>query len=67
MFIQTGLWGGYPAATGYRHNVRNTNFFDLVERREPFPTHDPDPADSALERMVEVSASSTSRPPPCPR
>jgi N-methylhydantoinase B len=53
MFIQTGLWGGYPAATGYRHNVRNTNFFELVERREPFPTHDPDPADSALERMVK--------------
>jgi N-methylhydantoinase B/acetone carboxylase alpha subunit len=51
-FIQAGLWGGYPAATGYRHNVRNTNFFDLVERREPYPTHEPDPEHSDLERIV---------------
>jgi hypothetical protein len=53
MFIQTGLWGGYPAATGYRHNIRNTNFFDVVERREPYPTHEPDPADSELARMID--------------
>ena len=64
MFIQTGLCTPPRPGTG---TTRNTNFFDLVDRREPFPTHDPDPADSALERMVEVSASSTSRPPPCPR
>ena len=47
------LPGGYPAACGYRHNVRNTNFFELVERGEPYPTHEPDPADSALARMVQ--------------
>jgi N-methylhydantoinase B len=52
-FIQAGLWGGYPAATGYRHNVRNTNFFELVERGEPYPVHDPDPDDSELERVVQ--------------
>ena len=51
-FMQAGLWGGYPAATGYRHNVRNTNFFELVEQRKPYPTHEPDPADSQLEAMV---------------
>ena len=51
-FIQAGLWGGYPAATGYRHNVRNTNFFELVERGKPYPTHEPDPEDSELERVV---------------
>jgi N-methylhydantoinase B len=53
MFIQAGLWGGYPGATGYRHNVRGTNFFDVVERREPYPTHEPDPADSALARTIQ--------------
>ncbi|MEA2388712.1 MAG: acetone carboxylase, alpha subunit [Thermoleophilaceae bacterium] len=51
-FIQAGLWGGYPGATGYRHNVRDTNFFELVERGEPYPTHEPDPEDSELERVV---------------
>jgi N-methylhydantoinase B/acetone carboxylase alpha subunit len=52
VFIQAGLWGGYPAATGYRHNVRNTNFLELAERQEPFPVHEPDPADSELERVI---------------
>ena len=52
MFMQSGLWGGYPAACGYRHNVRNTNFFEVVERGEPYPTHEPDPADSQLARVI---------------
>jgi len=52
-FIQAGLWGGYPAATGYRHNVRRSDFLDVVERRDPFPVHEPDPADSELARAVK--------------
>ena len=52
VFMQSGLWGGYPAACGYRHNVRNTNFFEVVERGDPYPVHEPDPADSALERDI---------------
>jgi N-methylhydantoinase B len=52
-FIQAGLWGGYPAATGYRHNVRNTNLLELAGRQEAFPLHEPDPADSALARDIE--------------
>jgi N-methylhydantoinase B len=52
VFIQSGLWGGYPAATGYRHNVRNTNFFDLVQARAPYPLHEPDPANSELQKQV---------------
>jgi N-methylhydantoinase B len=51
-FIQAGLWGGYPAATGYRHNIRNTNLFELAAARQPFPVHEPDPADSALAREI---------------
>jgi N-methylhydantoinase B len=51
-FIQAGLWGGYPAATGYRHNVRNTNLLERASRQEPFPLHEPDPADSALAREI---------------
>ena len=52
VFMQSGLWGGYPAACGYRHNIRNTNFFELVERGEPYPVHEPDPADSELAREI---------------
>jgi N-methylhydantoinase B/acetone carboxylase alpha subunit len=52
MFIQSGLWGGYPAAPGYRHNVRDTNFFELVERGEPYPLSEPDPARSELLEKV---------------
>jgi N-methylhydantoinase B len=48
MFMQAGLWGGYPAAPGYRHNIRNTNFFELVEARTPYPFHEPDPGSPAL-------------------
>ena len=52
VFMQAGLWGGYPAAPGYRHNVRNGNFLELVERRQPYPTHEPDPANSEMERVL---------------
>ena len=47
-----GLWGGYPGATGYRHNVRGADLLAKAERGEPFPLHEPDPADSALLREI---------------
>jgi N-methylhydantoinase B/acetone carboxylase alpha subunit len=46
--MQSGLWGGYPGATGYRHNVRNTDFFDLVGAKIPYPTSDGTPENSGL-------------------
>lgn len=46
--MQSGLWGGYPGATGYRHNIRNTNFFELVGAFVPYPTRDGSPEDSEL-------------------
>jgi hypothetical protein len=52
-FIQAGLWGGYPAATGYRHNIRNTDLLALAAEQKPFPVHEPDPADSALAREIK--------------
>ena len=68
MFIQTGLWGGYPAATGYRHNIRDTNFFDVVGA--PRALSDPRAGPGRLGAGADdrrASASSTSRPPRCPR
>ncbi len=50
--MQSGLWGGYPGATGYRHNIRNTDFFDLVADRVPYPVVDGNPEQS---RMMAVS------------
>ena len=41
--MQSGLWGGYPGAVGYRHNIRDTDFFALVEARAPYPVCDGDP------------------------
>src|SRR2546421_7405548 len=51
-FMQSGLWGGYPAACGYRHNVRDTNFFEMGEAGEAYPFHEPDPAASELMERV---------------
>ena len=52
VFIQGGLWGGYPGATGYRHNVRGADLLAKAARGEHFPLHEPDPADSALLREI---------------
>ena len=52
VFIQAGLWGGYPGATGYRHNVRGADLLAKAARGERFPLHEPDPADSALLREI---------------
>jgi N-methylhydantoinase B/acetone carboxylase alpha subunit len=52
VFIQAGLWGGYPGATGYRHNVRGTNMKELAAGRMPYPTFDGDPEASEMERLV---------------
>ena len=48
----SGLWGGYPGSAGYRHNVRDTNFFELVEGGQEYPTHDGSPEDSNVERLI---------------
>ncbi|HTX10572.1 MAG TPA: hydantoinase B/oxoprolinase family protein [Solirubrobacteraceae bacterium] len=52
VFINSGLWGGYPGGAGYRHNVRDTNMLELIERGLPYPTHDGNPEESNVERMV---------------
>ena len=54
-------------ASGYRHNIRQPNFFEVVERGEPYPTHEPDPEDSDLARMITGGATSTRRRRRCPR
>lgn len=51
--MQSGLWGGYPGATGYRHNVRATNMFELAGGLLPYPVRDGNPEESQIESLVE--------------
>jgi N-methylhydantoinase B/acetone carboxylase alpha subunit len=52
LHCHSGLWGGYPGSAGYRHNVRDTNMFELIAQQEPYPTHDGNPEESNVERLV---------------
>lgn len=45
--MQSGLWGGYPGATGYRHNVRKSGIIEMAQNGS-YPTNDGDPEHSAL-------------------
>jgi N-methylhydantoinase B/acetone carboxylase alpha subunit len=56
MTMQSGLWGGYPGATGYRHNVRDTNFFELVGGLLPYPVRDGNPEASQIAGTVSGDA-----------
>jgi N-methylhydantoinase B len=49
---QSGLWGGYPSASMYRHNIRNTNVLDLAAAGKPFPLHEGDPGNSELLEVI---------------
>jgi len=51
--MQSGLWGGYPGATGYRHNVRATNMFELAGGLLPYPVRDGNPEESQIDALVE--------------
>lgn len=51
-FSQSGLFGGYPAASGYRRNVYRSNMKQLIEEQKPYPTCDGDPEYSQIEQMV---------------
>jgi N-methylhydantoinase B/acetone carboxylase alpha subunit len=48
----SGIWGGYPSPTGYRHNVRGTNMLELIAAGAEYPTHDGDTEHSNVERLV---------------
>jgi N-methylhydantoinase B/oxoprolinase/acetone carboxylase alpha subunit len=52
LHCHSGLWGGYPGSAGYRHNVRDTNMFELIAAQAPYPTHDGNTEDSNVERLV---------------
>jgi N-methylhydantoinase B/acetone carboxylase alpha subunit len=52
VFVNGGMFGGYPSATGYRRSAHDTDVFDRIDARLPLPTHDHDPEHSEIEQLV---------------
>lgn len=52
-FPSAGVYGGYPSAAGYRHNVLNSDLLERFRKQKPYPTREDDPADSEISRLCE--------------
>lgn len=52
-FSSPGLFGGYPAAAGYRHNVHETDLIERARAGKPYPVRECDPESSELSALVE--------------
>jgi N-methylhydantoinase B len=52
VFPSPGIFGGYPSASGYRHNVLNTDLLQRFAEKQPYPSREDDPADSEILRCV---------------
>jgi hypothetical protein len=61
MFGQAGMFGGYPAAAGYRHNVRNTDLAETFAAQRPYPIAERDTANSEITRLVKGDATRDKR------
>lgn len=53
-FCHSGIFGGYPGNTGYRHNMHGTNMKELGETGQPYPVLDGDSENSAMSAMVKA-------------
>lgn len=50
-FPSPGIFGGYPSASGYRHNVLGTDLLERFRKMEPYPTREDDPVDSEISAL----------------
>jgi acetone carboxylase alpha subunit len=53
MTSDSGLFGGYPAASGYILNARDTDLQERFENGEPYPQHDLDPESGTFEERID--------------
>jgi N-methylhydantoinase B/acetone carboxylase alpha subunit len=53
VFCHAGLFGGYPAAAGYRHTLRDTDLPEVFAERRPYPVADAEPANSEMRSLVQ--------------
>ena len=52
-FVSPGLYGGFPGASGYRHNVLDTDLLERFQGFLPHPVKEDDTADSEISRYCE--------------
>jgi N-methylhydantoinase B/oxoprolinase/acetone carboxylase alpha subunit len=52
-FCSAGLYGGYPAASLYRHNVLDTDLLQRFRDGQPHPVKEDDTADSEITRYCQ--------------
>jgi N-methylhydantoinase B/acetone carboxylase alpha subunit len=52
VFQTSGLFGGYPGASGYRHSVKNTDMRERIAQQLPYPVRDVDPEASQIDANV---------------
>lgn len=52
-FPSPGLFGGYPGACGYRHNVLKADLLERFKKHEPYPSREDDPADSEITKFCK--------------
>jgi N-methylhydantoinase B/acetone carboxylase alpha subunit len=53
MFAASGLFGGYPAASSYRHNLHRTDLVESARRGRPYPVRDGDPEVSEMTELAK--------------
>ncbi len=51
VFPSPGIFGGYPSATGYRHNVLKTDLLERFKKKLPFPVKENDPENSEITEL----------------
>ena len=49
VFMTSGLFGGYPGSTGYRHSIKKTDVKERIEKQLPYPIADQDSENSQME------------------
>lgn len=53
LFSSPGIFGGYPAATGYRHDAHETDLIERANAGECYPVRESDPEHSEISARVE--------------
>ena len=48
----SGIFGGYPGSTGYRHTIKNTDMKERFENRIPYPVQDVDSENSQISANI---------------
>ncbi len=54
VFQTSGLYGGYPGSSGYRHMITNTDMKERIAEGLPYPVEDRDTEDSQIVANVEA-------------